>query len=221
MADAPSPLEYASPERQRSTVRRRSLARVVLACFLFPLPVVLILLFLIRLDHSPSSPVPPGAIFASADIRRGNTIGDYGVTAYGFMRDGRPVFDRVSVEFPKPGGPSLEIKAANLTFLPFAKRMNSADYRPVTRAAMLAQFTSRGCDPASPATAELADALYADLQNISAGIPPLPPAHFWTGPYAPPPEDSLLSSSGVLVGWLVVSCIAAFIAVRTRSRRMN
>jgi hypothetical protein len=204
MADTSEPLNYASPARRRSPVR------VLLACFLFPLPVALAFLLLLELDRSPSRPVPPGAIFASADIRRGNAVGDYRVSAYGFMRGGRPVFDQVHVYFPKPGGKSLDINAANLTFLPFASSYSSADYRPVTRAAMLAQFTSRGCDPASAATAELADALYADLWNISAGTPPA--TDFWTGPYSPPPDDPFLSPSGVLVGWLVVSSTAALIA---------
>jgi hypothetical protein len=205
MANPPVPLEYAP------AVRRRSPVRTLLPCFLFPLPFALALLLLIGLDRPTAPPVPPGTFYASAEIVRGNAVGDYRVDAYGFMRGGRPVFDRVSVYFPKPGGRSLDVDAAKLTFHPFADSVSPSDYRPVTRAAMFDQFTSRGCDPASPATAELADALYADLQNVAAGTPPPPPQKFWTGLYVPPPDDPMFTPRGVVVGWLVVSCVAAFV----------
>jgi hypothetical protein len=211
MADATLPLEYASPTTRPG---RRSPLPAVVACFLVPLPFVAGLLLLNRADRPAGPPVPPGAVVAAADIRRGNAAGDYEVRAQGFMRSGRPVFHDVSVYFPWPAARSLRVHVQTFTFHPFANRVSPADHRPVTPAAMLAQMAARGCNPTHPATIELADALYADLRHLAGGT--LPPAAFYTGPHFPPPDDRLLTPLRILAGWLAVSSIAAVLALRTR-----
>src|SRR5688572_22306157 len=109
MADPLPPLHYSPPRARR--LGRGSPARTAAACFVVPLPIALALLVLIGPAGPARPPVPPGTQWASADIRRGNADGDYQVTAQGFMRAGRPEFERVHVYFPRPGGRSLDVHA--------------------------------------------------------------------------------------------------------------
>jgi len=198
-------LDYVSPAAFQA--RRRSKRRRILFCYIIPLPVVLLVGLVSGWFEAVPPPVPPGTQFASADIRRGNAAGDFNISAYGFVKGGRPVFDQVSVTFSKPSGRMLIVHLSDLTYQPFANSMNSANDRPITPSAMLAHYASIGCNPADPRTMEMADALDADLHSLANGT--APHGKLWTGPYYPPPVDYLVTPLAAGIAWLVLSSAAA------------
>jgi hypothetical protein len=198
-------LDYLSPAPFRAP--RRPKWRRILFCYLIPLPVVLLVGLVSGWFEADPPPVPPGTQFASADIRRGNAVADFNISAQGFVKGGAPVFEQVQVTFSKPSGRMLIIDLSDLTYQPFANSMSSANYRPITPSAMLAHYASIGCNPADPRTVEMADALDADLHSLSKGT--APHGKLWTGPYYPPPPDYLVTPLAAGIAWLVLSSLAA------------
>ncbi len=206
-------LDYASPLALRA--RQRAKLRRVLACYLIPLPVVLLVGLVSGWFEASPPPVPPGTQFAGASIRRGNAVADFDIEAQGFVVGGRPVFHQVHVMFYKPSGRGLNIDISKLTYHPFANSISSANYRPVTPAAMLAHYASIGCNPTDPRTVEMADALDGDLRILSTGS--APNGKLWTGPYSPPPTDYLITPMAAVVTWFIVSSAVAVMATWKRA----
>jgi hypothetical protein len=200
-------LDYASPLALRA--RRRKKLRRVLACYLGLLPVALLVGLISGWFESGPAPMLPGTQYASASIRRGNAVADFDVEAQGFIVGGRPVFHQVHVMFYKPSGRGLQIDLARLTYHPFANSMSSADYRPVTPAAMLAHYASIGCNSSDPRTVEMANALEGDLRLLSTGS--APNGKLWTGLYVPPPPDYLITPLPVIVTWFIAASALAVI----------